>query len=217
VSQDPSRLAGALAAIDEANSGDPNLITVAGLSRPKEVLHAELVTAWIHRLRPDPSEELLLAARAHHIRRWLSPRSSYPEGRAAYLRWRRDLSVREAADVGEILAHAGYPSTTIERVSAIVRKQHLAEDPDVQALEDAMCLVFLETQLDDLAGRLTRDRMVDVLRKTMVKMSPTASGWLGPSRCPTRAGAWSNRHPQPELELYAVAASPLPSTLVAAN
>jgi hypothetical protein len=169
-----SRLVLALAAIDTANAADPNVISVGGRYGPKELVHSELVSAWIPRLRPDPTDELVLAARAHHIRRWLSPRASYPEGRAGYLRWRRDLSLRQADDVAEIMEHAGYPSGTIDRVRAIVRKQHLAEDPDAQALEDAICLVFLETQLDDLADRLTPERMVDVLHKTMEKMSPAA-------------------------------------------
>jgi hypothetical protein len=169
-----SRLDRALAAIDAANAADPNTLSVGGHDRPKELVHAAMVSAWIPRLRPDPTEELMLAARAHHIRRWLSPRAGYPEGRAGYLRWRRDLSVRQADDVGAIMEEAGYPAGAIDRVRAIVRKQHLAEDPDVQALEDAICLVFLETQLDELAARLTTERMVDVLRKTMGKMSPAA-------------------------------------------
>ncbi|GAG00376.1 unnamed protein product, partial [marine sediment metagenome] len=44
-------------------------------------------------------------------------------------------------------------------------------DPEVQAFEDALCLVFLETQLSALSGRLTADKMVDVLRKTLRLMS----------------------------------------------
>jgi hypothetical protein len=172
--QQPNRLARALAWIDGANAADPNFLEARGRSGPKELVHSEMVTGWVLRLRPDPPEELLLAARAHHIRRWLSPRSGYPEGRAGYLRWRRDLSNRQADDAGEILARAGYDDAAIERVKAIVRKQGLTEDPDVQALEDAICLVFLETQFDELAGRLDHDRMVGVLRKTMAKMSPVA-------------------------------------------
>ena len=166
------RFARAIAAIDAANGDDPNRILVRGQVRPKELAHAELVTEWVGRLRPEPSEALLLAARAHHIRRWTSPRASYPEGRAGYLRWRRDLSQRQAADVGALLDEAGYDELTIERAQAIMRKRDLASDPDVQALEDAMCLVFLETQCDDLASRLDRDHMVEILRKSMGKMSP---------------------------------------------
>jgi hypothetical protein len=166
------RFARAVAAIDAANGHDPNRILVRGQMRPKELAHAELVTEWVGRLRPEPSEALLLAARAHHLRRWTSLRASYPEGRAGYLRWRRDLSHRQAADVGELLDQAGYDELTIERVQAIMRKRDLSSDPDVQALEDAMCLVFLETQCDDLASRLDRPHMVEILRKSMGKMSP---------------------------------------------
>jgi hypothetical protein len=167
----PDRLVGAIAAIDAANQDDPNRISVRGEMRPKELAHAELVTEWVKRLRPDPSEALLLAARAHHLRRWTSVRTSYPEGRAGYLRWRRDQSQRQAADVGALLDEAGYDELTIERVQAIMRKRDLSSDPDVQALEDAMCLVFLETQCDELASRLDRPHMVEVLRKSMAKMS----------------------------------------------
>jgi hypothetical protein len=162
----------AIAAIDAANQVDPNHIEVRGELRPKELAHAELVTEWVRRLRPEPSEPLLLAARAHHFRRWISPRTSYPDGRAGYLRWRRDQSQRQAADVGALLDDAGYDELTIERVQAIMRKRDLASDPDVQALEDAMCLVFLETQCDDLASRLETEHMIEILRKSMGKMSP---------------------------------------------
>ena len=49
------------------------------------------------------------------------------------------------------------------------------DDPEVQALEDALCLVFLETQLAATADKLDdREKTIDVLRRTAVKMSPTA-------------------------------------------
>ena len=44
----------------------------------------------------------------------------------------------------------------------------------MQALEDALCLVFLETQLHDVAARLDEERILDVLAKTLRKMSPQA-------------------------------------------
>lgn len=161
----------AIAAIDRANSADPNRLAVRGRDRPKALGEAELATEWVSTLRPDASEALLLATRAHHLRRWEVPRSSYPDGRAGYLRWRRELHGRHAAHVAEILATEGYDAPTIERVQDIVRKRNLSDDPEVQSFEDALCIVFLETQLAELAGRLDRDKMVDVLRKTLVKMS----------------------------------------------
>jgi len=162
----------AIAAIDAANADDPYTIAVAGEERPKELAHAELVTTWVRRLRPDPSEELLLAARAHHLRRWAVPRASYPEGRAGYLRWRRDLHRIHARDVAEILQREGYDEASVRRVQDIVQKRNLKSDPEVQVLEDALCLVFLETQLDELVERLEPEKAADVLTKTLEKMTP---------------------------------------------
>ena len=68
------RLAAALAAIDAANADDPNVIMVDGVERPKELAHAELMTRWVRTLDPQCSEEQMLAARAHHLRRWTIPR-----------------------------------------------------------------------------------------------------------------------------------------------
>ena len=138
---DGDRLGRAIDAIDAANADDPTTITVAGARRPKELAHAEMVTAWVHRLRPDAPEALLLAARAHHIRRWESPRSTYPEGRAGYLRWRRALHEQHASEVAEILAAVGYDHATIERVQDLVRKRGLGRDPEVSLRREGVRVV----------------------------------------------------------------------------
>jgi hypothetical protein len=168
------RLAAALAAIDAANTADPNRITIRGVEQPKELGHAALVTEWVQRLTPEPSEALLLAARAHHLRRWTIPRASYPLGRSGYLRWRKELHEQHARDVADILAGVGYDDTEIARVQDLVRKHRLGKDPEVQVLEDALCLVFVETQFHDLAARTDDEKMVDVVAKTLKKMSPAA-------------------------------------------
>lgn len=165
------RFARAIAAIDAANAGDPNTIVVDGVERPKEQAHAELMTEWVERLDPDADEAQLLAARAHHLRRWSVPRSSYPEGRAGYLRWRTGLKRQHAEEVAAILTDAGYEDTVVDRVRDIVAKRGLGTDPAVQTHEDALCLVFLRTQFDELADQLGDDHTVEVLRKTLDKMS----------------------------------------------
>ena len=166
------RLAAVLAAIDAANADDPNVLVVDGVERPKERAHAEMMTHWVRSLDPDCTDEQLIAARAHHLRRWTVPRSSYPEGRGGYLRWRTALKQQHADDVGTIMRGAGYGDASIERVQQIVRKQGLGRDPAVQVHEDALCLVFLQTQFDEVAGKLGDDKTVDVVRKTARKMSP---------------------------------------------
>jgi len=171
---DEQRLAAALAAVDAANATDPNRIAIRGVDQPKELGHAKLVTEWVQRLTPEPSEALLLAARAHHLRRWTIPRASYPLGRSGYLRWRKDLHEQHARDAAEILAGVGYDDAVIGRVQDLVRKRRLGKDPEVQVLEDALCLVFVETQFHDLAARVDDEKMVDVVAKTLKKMSPAA-------------------------------------------
>jgi hypothetical protein len=168
---DDERFARAVAAIDAANADDPATIVVGGEEHPKERTHSAMASAWLRRLRPDAGEALLLAAHGHHVRRWEIPRAAEPEGRAGYLRWKRRLQQHHAEVLGAVLAGVGYPPETVERVQQLVRKERLRSDPDVQALEDALSLVFLETQLEDLADRLDEDHMVDVVAKTLRKMT----------------------------------------------
>jgi ketosteroid isomerase-like protein len=171
------RLRVALAAIDDANAADPTIVTVRDVTGPKEIVHAGLVSEWVLRLKPDAGDALVLASRGHHFRRWTMPRASYPAGRAGYLRWRKDLHQQQARELGVVLVDAGYDPETIAQVQAIVRKDGLAraaEGDDVQVLEDAMCLVFLETQLAEIVARLDPEKLPGVITKTAAKMS--ASG-----------------------------------------
>src|SRR5262245_7242794 len=166
------RLERALAAIDAANADDPFTITVAGVVRPKELAHAEMMTRWVRRLDPEASDEQLNAARGHHLRRWAIPRDDYRRQLPGYLRWRAALRRQHAEDVGQIMRNAGYDDESVARFQAIVRKQGLGHDPAVQVHEDALCLVFLETQFDELTAQLDdEDKMIDILRKTAAKMS----------------------------------------------
>lgn len=168
------RLRAALDAIDAANADDPHTIEIGGELRPKEQAHAELMTEWVQRLDPDANDAQLVAARAHHLRRWALSRSDYPEGRAGYLRWRTAQAKRHAADVADIVTAVGYDDAFAADVSAIVAKRGLATDPRVQTHEDALCLVFLQTQFEALADKLGDDHMAVVLAKTLAKMSPAA-------------------------------------------
>jgi len=171
---DRDRFERAIAAIDAANADDPATTVVAGEVRPKELAHAELMSGWVARLDPSATEAQLLAARAHHLRRWTMPRGSYPDGRSGYLRWRTALKKQHAEEVAGILAEAGYDDGTIAAVQGIIKKVGLGHDPAVQVHEDALCLTFLETQLAELADRLGDEHMLDVIQKTAAKMSPAA-------------------------------------------
>ena len=157
--------------IDAANGADPNLIEIEGQKRPLEVVHAERRTAWIQQLVGDSaSEALLLAVRAQHIRRWEIPRDTYPQGRTGYLKWRTDLKKFHAETTAEILRAEGYGEAMINRVTNLVMKKGLKQDAEVQALEDALCLVFLESQFSDFAKK-EANKIDRIVRKTWRKMS----------------------------------------------
>ena len=168
------RFDAAYEAIDAANARDPNRLVVDGVERAKELVHADAVERWVRRLDPEADELQILAARAHHLRRWATPRTAYPAGRAGYLRWRRDQQQRQAAEVAAIVGSSGYDEEAAERVAAIVAKRGLGRDRSVQVHEDALCLAFLELQLDELADQMGPDRTIDVVAKTIKKMSPAA-------------------------------------------
>ena len=171
--QEPAggRFAAAINAIDALNAEDPNRETAWSDAAPAALLYGRRMSGWLLRLAPEASEPLRLAARAQHIARWRIPRSDYPEGRAGYLAWRRDLGRFHAEAAGEILAEAGYGPDVIDRVADLLQKKGLKRDPDVQTLEDAACLVFLEHHFADFSRKHEDDKVVDIVRKTLLKMS----------------------------------------------
>lgn len=165
----------AILEIDLRNSEDPHVLHYHGHDHLKEQLHAELVTSWVWKLNHNASEALLLAARAHHLRRWTIPREDYPTGRAGYHQWRLALKSFHAAEAAAILGREGYDAATIDRVRAIIERRSLKADADQQTLEDAICLTFLETQLTQTADKINETQLASILRKTAGKMSPAAA------------------------------------------
>lgn len=165
-------LARGVAAIDAANADDPVTVEVDGQDVPREVARARRVTHWLTVLDPDAEVAQLLAARAHHLRRWALPRGDYPDGRAGYLRWRTAQKQRHAAEVEPLLRTIGFDQATVDRVCRLVAKVGLGTDPAAQTHEDALCLAFLEQQYEALTDQLGEQHMVAVLRRTAVKMSP---------------------------------------------
>jgi hypothetical protein len=132
----------------------------------------EALHAWVLRLRPEAPVALQLAAFSQHLRRFASPRSEFPAGRAGYRRWRTTLAQRHADEAAAVLEQVGWDEATVARVRQLVLKQGLGRDPDVGTLEDAVCLVFLAQQLEAFAALHPPDKVVDILRKTWAKMTP---------------------------------------------
>ncbi len=158
-----TRLKRALQAIVAFNREDP---------QGEEVAYSERMTAWLVKLEPEASEALQIAARAQHIGRWRIPRETYPMDRAGYKRWRTDLAKLHAETTVSILAEAGYDEETIERTSSLLQKKRLKTDPECQTLEDVIALVFLEHYFADFAPKHSEEKIVRILQRTRIKMSP---------------------------------------------
>jgi hypothetical protein len=163
------RLDRVLAAIDGANARDPRRDPEG---RPVELAYADRLSAWTLRLAPNASETLRIAARGQHIERWLSPRDSEPRDRGGYLRWRENLKRFHADRVAGLMREHDYSEEDARRVIHLITKAaHRAGDPEGVALEDALCLLFLETPPEVLRAKLPGDKMESALRKTWKKMS----------------------------------------------
>lgn len=168
------RFQAAIEAFDRQNAADPQRVAAGGGERPRELVQAERLSAWVERLDPDASEPLRLAARCQHLRRWEIPRAGFPAGRVGYLRWRTELGRFHADESAKVLLACGYDDQTVARVRRINLKQGPKSDPDVQTMEDALCLSFVEHELAAFAAKHDDAKIVEILGKTWKKMSPRA-------------------------------------------
>lgn len=145
-------------------------IDAANAPHPDEVLYGQRMSAWLERLAPEAPEHLRLAARAQHMRRWEIPREKYPKGRDGYLKWRTELYGFHAEAAAGILREVGYDEAAIDRVRHLLRKEDLRKDPEMQLLEDVICLVFLEFYFADFSVKHDEEKILVILRKTWRKM-----------------------------------------------
>jgi hypothetical protein len=165
-----TKLTQAFELFDTYNQQDPTSFIWEGTSYPQEYFMALKLHEWVERLTPEASEPLLLASRSQHIGRWTVSRNSYPEGKVGYLTWRKDLGKFHAKTAGELMAQVGYDAETIERTQQIILKQRIKQDAEVQTIENALCLVFLEYQYEAFHPKHEADKVIDILKKSLLKM-----------------------------------------------
>jgi hypothetical protein len=161
----------AIALFEAAHRDDPRVVERGGAAIPWSVLYQQRLRAWVDRLAPGASEPLRLAAACQHLRRWTLPRDRFKAGAAGYKRWRTALA-RQHADAAEaVLRGVGYGDAVVARVRDLLLKKGLGHDAEVQLFEDAICLTFLENELESFSSKHDDDKLVDILRQTWNKMS----------------------------------------------
>jgi len=169
-----ARFMKAVMLIDQGNAGDPVWETWQDRCWPRTYLYGLRMTQWLVKLYPHAPETAFLAARAQHICRWLVPRDSYPLGRRGYLEWRTRLYRLHAEKTVQLLSQVGYGSEVQAEVRRILMKRGLRRDEQVQWVEDAACLVFLEHYFAPFASGHSDEKIIDIVRKTWAKMSGQA-------------------------------------------
>ncbi|MBQ4826515.1 DUF4202 domain-containing protein [Leisingera sp. HS039] len=165
-----AQLTQVLAAIDAANAQDPNHED----GQPAALLYGQRMSEQQMRLFPDASEALQIAARGQHVERWKLQRSSYPEGRAGYLAWRKAEAEHHAQVVSALMQEAGYGADDANTAARMLRKEGIKRDDQVQALEDIICFVFLKWYFTPFAAKHPADKVQRIVKKTARKMSPEA-------------------------------------------
>lgn len=167
------RLKTVLDMIDRANAKDPNVdLDDNGQEVAETLLYGVRMSAELERLfGSDVSDVLKIAARGQHIERWKIARKSYPEGRAGYLKWRRDQGRAHAERLAELMAAAGYEPIDCERVGVLLRKEGIKRDSEVQMLEDTIGMVFLKFYFAGFANKHPFEKVVDIVAKTARKLS----------------------------------------------
>jgi len=169
------RFATVIGMFDDYNQKDPHLETWQGQQIPKELLYAQRMSERLNSYMPDAPEYLVLAARCQHIGRWEIPRNTYAMDRKGYLQWRNQLKVHHSNIADRIMRSVDYDEETIQKVkSLLVKEQLLHHRPDTQALEDVICLVFIEYYLEEFASKHDDAKLVEILKKTLRKMSAKA-------------------------------------------
>lgn len=166
------RLNQVIAAIDAANAADPKLEPDSdGQMRPATLLYGLRMTSELEGLAPEAPEVLQIASRGQHIERWKVTRDTYPEGRAGYLKWRRDQGRAHGDRLAGLMQAAGYSAAECDRVGVLLRKEGIKRDEDVQMLEDTICMVFLRYYFAPFAAKHPHDKVLDIVAKTARKMS----------------------------------------------
>lgn len=178
---DATRLQQCLSQIDDLNQQDPTsnnetnedktTPNLAPNSAPKEVLYSQRMQYRLKQFLPDASENLQIAAYCQHVQRWTITRSDYPMNRSGYKKWRTELGKFHADTTAQVMHSLNYDEASIERVKYLLQKKGLKRDPETQALEDVICLVFLEYYLEDFTNKHEEGKIISIIQKTWNKMS----------------------------------------------
>jgi len=161
----------ALNLIDKAHNDDPQNL---------ELIYANNVEHYARILSsPKPLTPIqTLAARCQHLRRFDTPRSSYPANKPGYLKWRRDLYTIQADLAVNLCSSVGISEHECRELHDAVSKKDLLNrekcGETTALLEDAAVLTFLKEELEGFKGdhdEISEEKWEGIIRKTWRKLT----------------------------------------------
>ena len=93
---------------------------------------------------------------------------------AGWMNREQGAVVEYLKEENRVLREVGYPADAIRRVKAFITKENWPAEPEACALEDADCLVFLETKLQNYVDEWEEEKTLRVLQRALRKMTADA-------------------------------------------
>lgn len=157
--------------IDKVHVLDKSESEENGILYPAEWLYSKRMLMILDMINERSSFRLKLAVQCQHLERWGVPRSNYTYDRRGYHEWRRAVMDYQLKRTIETLSITGMQEDDIKWITNVLREQGNKSNPDAQIIMDVACLVFLKWYMEPFSAKHESEKVTDILKKTMRKMS----------------------------------------------
>lgn len=157
--------------IEKAHSADPTKEPENGQAYPAEFLYGRRMLKILDMIIPDSSYTLKLAAQFQHFKRWSIPRGSYPYDKRGYHQWRRVVMEYQLQETHKLLSEIHMGDVDRNTIINALKNQGDKSNVDAQILVDTSCLVFIKWYMEGFAVKHESDKVQDIMKKTMRKMT----------------------------------------------
>jgi hypothetical protein len=158
-------------AINEVHSKDVNNEFEAGVEIPAELIYSERMLKVLTEFSADADYKMKLAAQCQHFERWGVARSLFPMDKKGYYQWRKAVLDYQLTRMSEELTSCDIAQNDIHDISDILINRGKNEHLDGQTLEDVACIVFVEWYLPAFAAKHEPEKVIDIVKKTIKKIS----------------------------------------------
>ena len=169
-------------AIYDVHEMDPVIELYDGKEFPSESLYSQRMLQMLNSFDFNCGELIKIAVQCQHLRRWDIARQVYSADKKGYHQWRRAVMLHQLSQMNNILDCQHVDASEINKIHDMLLNQGNKLYAEAQIIQDVACLVFLKWYFEPFAQKHEKEKIVDILKKTMRKMSEKAletSGKLG--------------------------------------